>query len=244
MIMGSMQRKFIILPLVIFCCHGMPASLIDSSPFIPPDFKAQTPGDEAPSMTNAAVADQVEFRGFYKVEGEYWFLLAGKGKPDGRWLKIGEENEFVRVLKFDEAQNRLEIRHNAATGWINLKSLPEPAGGQLVVQNNPIQGRSAIPLTGSSITTPSRGRPSVSIGRTRTQAIPRNFITEPGNFEVPKPPSTEYRSREVLAAPEEPPQLSASSLLGNVPNVDLTAAPPPSGRPVGSPPSERPPRGR
>ncbi len=108
-------------------------SLADANPFLAPGQKRPTP----PAVVKPAPPPpkpiprnpNLEFRGYYKFEGEWKFAIFDKAKNQGFWLKKDElsDDGSTEIESFDDESEKIVLK-----GGISLK-LKESEGRTLPI---------------------------------------------------------------------------------------------------------------
>lgn len=77
--------------------------LVVRSPFMPPEGPPVSNRPAPPPPNNAE--QQLEFRGFFALDGDLRVFLKNRREQDGFWLRRNEEKNGLRIVEFD-AKNR------------------------------------------------------------------------------------------------------------------------------------------
>jgi len=120
-------------------CHAQdgPAgpSLLQRSPFIPPNF---TPGQGGPDAgpSNPTSPGSFELRGVYQLGQEYRFLVGPVQKGEGDWVELGKSYDGYEVRRYDSSSETLTLFYNNQETNITLARLesnptPLPVSGQV-----------------------------------------------------------------------------------------------------------------
>lgn len=109
------SRSVSILPLLLATavfsieCGAAGPSIVENSPFLPPNF--QPPGaGRTSTAAQAAASAEYEFRGVYMLEGEYHFNLFNKREQKGTW--VGEDDLIdgaPRIVRYSREDNEVII---------------------------------------------------------------------------------------------------------------------------------------
>lgn len=90
-------------------CGAAGPSIVENSPFLPPNF--QPPGGGSSSTTaQAAASGEYEFRGVYMLQGQYHFNLYNKREQKGTWVAEDEIKEDApRVVRYSQDDDEVII---------------------------------------------------------------------------------------------------------------------------------------
>lgn len=107
--------KVSILPLLLAAaafsieCGADGPSIIDKSPFLPPNFQPPGSGGSA-AAAQAATSGEYEFRGVYMLQGQYHFNLYNKREQKGTWVSEGEIKEDApRIVRYSREDDEVVI---------------------------------------------------------------------------------------------------------------------------------------
>lgn len=220
-------------------------TLVDNSPFIPPNYSG-TKSQEAANGGTSLIEKQIEFRGFYKLNGKYRFLLAIKGQPNGSWVQLGESVDPLKLIDFDNENQRVEVEFSSSRGWVSLNPLPDNDGGGALVSQSQKGGTGSRAVGNntayreswsSAVSSRSARKTKGSLGERDRRTTRREGLRNS---------NSQFRRQEhtSIAAPLQTPEMKSASLKRNIPTIDLSETAKPSGPPEGNPPAVRPPRGR
>lgn len=106
-------------------------SLTDRSPFIPDGFD---PNKANASAGNKASSNQpLEFRGLYKLNESYYFLVSQRNGK-GKWLGMGESEDGLTVQEFKSEEDKLLVEHNGKPVWLELSEMATLTGRPVTTQ--------------------------------------------------------------------------------------------------------------
>jgi hypothetical protein len=90
-------------------CGGAGPSIVEKSPFLPPNF--QPPGGSgSTAAAQAASSGEYEFRGVYMLQGEYHFNLYNKREQKGTWVSEDEIKEDApKVVRYSREDDEIII---------------------------------------------------------------------------------------------------------------------------------------
>jgi hypothetical protein len=206
---------------------SMEPSILERSPFIPPDF---TP----PGGARAAAAAQgsvggYEFRGVYQIGGEYRFLVSEPRSRKGSWVQLGKAYDGYEVRKFDPGSDTLTLFFNNSEQQLQLAELdanptPMPVSGQIKAATQPAQ----------TPATPARR----TIRPATRETTPSDAVTQPGST---PPPAWLKKLREEAAARRSQAMQSRSGAgtagVRASGEPDFSPPPPPDSPPPTPPPN-------
>lgn len=129
---------------------GGPAepTILERSPFIPPDFTP--PGGARAAAAAKASAGGYEFRGVYQIGGEYRFLVSEPRSRKGSWVKLGKAYDGYEVRNFDPTSDTLTLFFNNSEQQLQLAELdanptPMPVSGQIKTAQRETQAPTTPP---------------------------------------------------------------------------------------------------
>jgi len=115
---------FVLIP--AFLVAETSSSLIERSPFLPPDF-----GQQEENLRNANLANQppsqVDFVGYSGYEGNWEVALFFAQSKQVHWMKPGETVESVRLVDFDPERGAIQITERNRSKFISLNADRPPA---------------------------------------------------------------------------------------------------------------------
>jgi hypothetical protein len=177
-----LPRAVVVAALSIFGSSLSGSSLIENSPFIPEGFKAnQRDTRKDTAKTDLAVRD-IELRGIYSLDAEFYFNIFNKSAQKGDWVRLNDPNSSYRVIRFDEASNRIQINLDGKTEELYLrkpdnKPLPvktapavaptSPNQARAANTNNARSRRGNTPVVRRRVITPNRNRNARAPQRTQ-----------------------------------------------------------------------------
>ncbi|MEX0325147.1 MAG: hypothetical protein AB3N33_03565, partial [Puniceicoccaceae bacterium] len=164
---------------------GAEPSIMERSPFIPPDF---TPPGNSRAAAAKAAASSYEFKGFYRIGDKYRFLVSEPRSNDGDWVELGESSDSYEVRRFDPESETLTLFFNNSEKQLQLTELaanptPMPVSGQIKTPSQPSQQGAPAPVRRTI-------RPTTRQGASAT----------PGTSNSPPPPAWLEKLREEAAA--------------------------------------------
>jgi hypothetical protein len=234
------RLKKLFFPLSALLAPFCTAGLIDNSPFIPPGFVAPGTNEPQKPASGAPIDSQLEFRGYYEINGELRFLIAKKGQAQGEWLSMESESESFRLLSFNDEEETIQVEHDSSVGWIPLKDPFEFTGTAVAAAASP-----ARPTVLPAARNPSREAVLSRSSRT----VRRPVLPTAGSSRIsPNRPATvsgqpaSANQRGQTVAPVQGPQIGARSLQSSIP-AGRPSTTSPNRPPESEPPSGRPPRG-
>lgn len=132
--------------------RGTQPSILDRSPFLPPDFQ---PPSQRSQQRRPKPAEQTsyEFRGVYQLAGEYRFLIAEARAKEGDWVSLQRPGDY-QIKHYDPQTQVLTILANNEEEQLELARLnpdskPMPVEGQSSAEDNRRQA-SAQPADSSN----------------------------------------------------------------------------------------------
>ncbi len=170
---------------IIFCylictipLYGLEANLIQNSPFVPEGFNAKPIKKsiiKAP-VTNKRkqVKRDLEFQGYYSLNGKFHFNLFNKKEKKGEWLNLGIANGPYEIIDFDEDRYSLSVK---VDGAVEILTLRQPTDKPMAIKS----ASNAIPVVNQNN---NRGRVEQT-NRTdrntnkRRRVVPRRPIVVP-----------------------------------------------------------------
>lgn len=165
---------------------GSPPSILDRSPFLPPDFQPPSQRTQ-PRRPQPAEQNSYEFRGVYQLAGEYRFLIAEARSREGDWVSLQRPGDNYQIKHYDPQTQVLTILANNKEEQLELAQLnpdtkPIPVQGQSTAAA-PSRPSSAQPAD-SGNTSPRRRviRPT-----SRTSSNTTNDSATPDNTGQAKP---------------------------------------------------------
>lgn len=193
-----------------FGAGGSSGSLLEKSPFLPPDFNPDR--SQSPSRTadqSSPVERLLDFKGWYEIGGQPRILVSQKRRTDGGWMTVGETRNDIEVLDFDRDQERVRVRFQGNEGWLAMATLESNPSGSTPAQ-------AATPTSGARPTT-------ATTARGRVSPVPqRRVVTAPG--------STSRTIQPPRVSPSRGENFDPSQIRQPAPNRGPTT-PPPTGLP-------------
>ncbi|MEX0330239.1 MAG: hypothetical protein AB3N64_02335 [Puniceicoccaceae bacterium] len=201
-------------------------SIMERSPFIPPDF---TPPGNSRAAAAKSVANSYEFKGFYRIGDKYRFLVSEPRSNDGDWVELGESSDSYEVRRFDPESETLTLFFNNSEKQLQLTELaanptPMPVSGQIKTASAQ-QSQQGTPTPVRRTIRPTT-RPGSSTSPTSTNSAP--------------PPAWLEKLREEAAARRAQAIQGRSGVSGGVNasgSPDYSPPPPPDSPPPTPPPN-------
>lgn len=248
--MSKLRKNLLVLGLALATAGTVNAGrgLVEYSPFLPPDFN--------PGRSNAPVAEdrpstpierQLEFKGWYEINGEVRVLISQRQEGGGGWLRIGESRDSISVLDFDPRQEQVRARYQNSEGWLSIAKLESNPSGS---GSASARDRRAAASSGSreEVRRATTTRPVRTIGNTETSrtATPQRRSVSSARISGSSPgEAAEAPSGAPQIAPARPRPGSGSgdsegggSTATGAPGSSADQRP--SGTPPSPPPSSRP----
>lgn len=160
-------------------------SILERSPFLPPDWSPPT--QSRPQNRRQEAASAYEFRGVYMLSGEYRFLVSEPRSRSGKWVQAGQSYEGYEVRDYDPQSETLTLYFNDKEHPIKLAGLDA----------NP----TPIPVSGQSTKAKADGDQSDRPVRRTIRPATRTSSREGG--EAPPPPAWLQKLREEAAKRRE-----------------------------------------
>ena len=96
-------------------------SLESSNPFLPPGYGEKKEAPKPVVQSNGPISREIEFRGFFKMKGQYQFSLFNKRDQKSYWLKENEAAaQGISVRNYDSGSQSLTISMSGRTERITL----------------------------------------------------------------------------------------------------------------------------
>lgn len=112
-------------------------SIVQSSPFLPPNFKAPNSGSSPlPSSKTGNPTTDYQFKGFYQLNGEYHFLVAEPRSRKSYWVSVGDTAADFELRSFNAETPSITLFFNNQLETIPLAKL-DPNPTPRVVQSTP-----------------------------------------------------------------------------------------------------------
>lgn len=152
--------------------------LVEHSPFLPPDFNpSRSSAPAAEDRPSTPIERQLEFKGWYEINGEIRVLISQRQEGGGGWMRVGESRDSISVLDFDPRQEQVRARYQNSEGWLTIAKLESnPSGSGSATARD----RRAAATSGSredarraTTTRPVRTVGSTSSGGTGRSATPQ-----------------------------------------------------------------------
>jgi hypothetical protein len=218
-------------------------TLLQNSPFIPPDFSPPQPNRT--TRETRTTPNSFEFKGVYELGGQYRFLVKAAQASSGKWVEAGKSYDDFEVRGYDPESRTLTLFHNDQAEELALAQL----------EANP----TPMPVSGQPAATAPAPSPGDGSAR-RVVQPPTRPSSRPSAADTPPPPAWLQKLRQEAAerrggSPALPgtgvanPAVGPSGVGRNIPTPptyapptpppNLTAAdipPPPTGMPPEPPP--------
>jgi len=96
-------------------------TLESSNPFLPPDYSDKKEAPKPVVQSNGPISREIEFRGLFKVNGQYQFSLFNKRDQKSHWLKENEAAaQGISVRNYDSGSRSLTVNMSGRTERITL----------------------------------------------------------------------------------------------------------------------------
>lgn len=96
-------------------------SLESSNPFLPPGYGEKKEAPKPVVQSNGPISREIEFRGFFKMNGQYQFSLFNKRDQKSYWLKENEANaRGISVRNYDSGSQSITVSTSGRTERITL----------------------------------------------------------------------------------------------------------------------------
>jgi VCBS repeat-containing protein len=96
-------------------------TLESSNPFLPPDYSDKKEAPKPVVQFNGPISREIEFRGLFKVNGQYQFSLFNKRDQKSHWLKENEAAaQGISVRNYDSGSRSLTVNMSGRTERITL----------------------------------------------------------------------------------------------------------------------------
>lgn len=161
-------------------CSGQ--SLLENSPFLPPDFQA--PGN-APSVAPGAIADNpsdLKLQGIFEIAGKYRFNIFDRQSGRSQWVGLEDGDSGYNIVSYDRANRSIGLRLGDRV--VDLK-LEKPS-------DNPRQVMTARTLEQAGPPPPPETRRRVVVPPRRV-VRPRDADSDRVRRRVPPPPPRNSR---------------------------------------------------
>ena len=96
-------------------------SLESSNPFLPPGYGEEKEAPKPVVQSNGPISREIEFRGFFKLNGQYQFSLFNKRDQKSYWLKQNEAAaQGISVRNYDSGSQSITVSISGRTERITL----------------------------------------------------------------------------------------------------------------------------
>jgi VCBS repeat-containing protein len=96
-------------------------TLESSNPFLPPGYSDKKEAPNPVVQSNGLISREIEFRGLFKVNGQYQFSLFNKRDQKSHWLKENEAAaQGISVRNYDSGSRSLTVNMSGRTERITL----------------------------------------------------------------------------------------------------------------------------
>ena len=246
--MSKLCKNLLILGLALATVSSLHAGrgLVEYSPFLPPDFNpGRSNAPAAQERPSTPIERQLEFKGWYEINGEVRVLISQRQEGGGGWMRVGESRDAISVLDFDSSQEQVRARYQNSEGWLTLAQLESnPSGSGSASARERRTAASGQEDTRRTTTRPVRtigssNRSSGSQSATpqrRTVSSSRISGSSPG--EPASPPAGAPRLPAGSPANDSDSNSGGGSTASGAPGSSADQRP--SGAPPSQPPSARP----
>ena len=142
------------------------SSLLTHSPFLPPDYRKQSdkPRDpvQRPSAVPNRLQSEVEFRGMFKMDGEWQFSIFDVQKQKSSWLRVNEHFGGIKLTHYSPEEQSVTVLRDGMNAVIKLKESSKKAA--------PV----AAAVTAPSATVPAQINPRRNTTRVISRTRPRS----------------------------------------------------------------------
>ena len=148
-------------------------SLESSNPFLPPGYGEKKEAPKPVVQSNGPISREIEFRGFFKMNGQYQFSLFNKRDQKSYWLKENEAAaQGISVRNYDSGSQSLTISMSGRTERITLiaansSPLPVVASVSPPVNTNGNAQQPKLPPVLQNITKPNTNNDVKRVPRRR-----------------------------------------------------------------------------
>ena len=153
-------------------------SLESSNPFLPPGYGEKKEVPKPVVQSNGPISREIEFRGFFKMNGQYQFSLFNKRDQKSYWLKENEAAaQGISVRDYNSGSQSLTVSKNGRTERITLiaansSPLPVVASVSQPVNTNGNAKQPGLPPVVQNITKPTNNNDV-------KRAVPRRRVILP-----------------------------------------------------------------
>lgn len=111
-------------------CAGQQPSLIERSPFLPPDFQPPTTARRAPAakQSPASLERFIQFRGTYELDGQRFFNIYDSRAKLGKWVAFNDASATYHVTHYDPANQSVEVAVEGQSLQLAMAKMSEPSG--------------------------------------------------------------------------------------------------------------------
>lgn len=144
-------------------------SLVERSPFLPPDFQPPGSRSDAEAAAPPPTASHLQLKGVFAIDGQTRVNIFNTRTNEGKWVATGGEVEGFRVVSYDPDERSVDLEVN---GQIETFALAKPSDTPMAVAGAvPAQVAAAQP----NVQPVNRRvvRPSTTTNRRRTIVPPR-----------------------------------------------------------------------
>lgn len=153
-------------------------TLVSSNPFLPPGYSEKKEAPKPVVQSNGQISREIEFRGRFKMNGQYQFSLFNKRDQKSYWLKENEAAaQGISVRNYDSDSGLLTVSMSGRTERLTLKiasstPLPVLASVSPPINTNGNAKQSALPPPLQNIT-------KANDGNNTNRAVPRRRVILP-----------------------------------------------------------------
>ncbi len=133
-------------------------TLESSNPFLPPGYGEKKEVPKPVVQSNGLISREIEFRGLFKMNGQYQFSLFNKRDQKSHWLKENEgAAQGISVRNYDSNSRSLTVNMSGRTERLTLmtassKPIPVVASVSQPVNTNSNAKQPALPPPLQNIT--------------------------------------------------------------------------------------------
>ncbi len=102
-----------------------PPSLVEKSPFIPPDFEAPSATAPTPTEIGPGGINDLSFHGVFQIAGQYRFNIHDRHAGRGFWVSENDDTNGFRITGYDRQNRTITVVSHQGTGVLTLESPSE-----------------------------------------------------------------------------------------------------------------------
>ena len=102
------------------------SSLLQNSPFLPPDYNkaaALKAAPKPPPQAPLRAVRELEFRGIFKIGDALQFSIFDKKDQKSSWMKIGETVSDIRIQEYSPEAQTITVQIDSQTEILKLKEM-------------------------------------------------------------------------------------------------------------------------